>query len=84
MYSPEDWQKLVNAFKQVGNSDAGQIVLNYLSYQCFENRNTFVDNNEAMSNRNLGKREVILLIRQWMACDSRNIPKHLTKEKFDA
>jgi len=82
MYSSEDWQKLVNAFKQWGESDSGEIVLNYLSYQCYENRNTFVES-EAMSNRNIGKREVILLIREWMACDSRNIPKHL-KEKFNA
>ena len=82
MYSSEDWQKLVTAFKQWGKSDAGEIVLNYLSYQCFENRNTFTDN-EAQSNRNLGKREIILLIRQWMACDSRNIPKNL-KEKINA
>ena len=83
MYSSEDWQKLVTAFKQVADTDAGEIVLNYLSYQCFENRNTFIDNNEAMSNRNLGKREIVLLIRRWIACDSRKIPKTL-KEKFDA
>jgi len=83
MYSPEDWQKLVISFKQCFASEEGQAVLNCLSYQCFENRNTFVDNNEAKSNRNLGKREIILFIREWMACNPQEIPKNL-KEKTDA
>jgi len=83
MYSPEDWQKLVIGIKQCFVSEEGQNVLNYLSYQCYENRNTFVDNNEAKSNRNLGRREIILLIREWMACNPQEIPERL-KDKIDA
>jgi len=83
MDKAQDWQKLVIAMKQFFGHEAGKTVLDYLSYQCFENRNTFVDNNEAKSNRNLGRREIILIIRDWMSKNPQDIPENL-KEKTDA
>lgn len=73
----EDWQRLVVSFRQCFPGEAGQKVLNYLSYQCYENRNTFDDENKSKGDRNLGKREIILLIREWMAKDPNEIPKQL-------
>jgi hypothetical protein len=72
----EDWQNLVIAFKQIP-----EIVLKYLSYQCYENRNTFVDGNEAQGQRNLGRREIILLIREWLSKDPTEIPKYFKESK---
>lgn len=68
----KDWQELVIAFK-----DIPQKVMDYLSYQCYENRNTFVDGNEAQSHRNNGKRELILLIRAWRSKDPLEVPEEL-------
>ena len=68
----KDWQELVQAFK-----DIPKRVMEYLSYQCYENRNTFIDGNEAQSQRNLGKREIILLIREWQSKDPLDLPKDL-------
>jgi len=75
----EEWQNLVVAFKQIP-----EIVLKYLSYQCFEDRNTFVDGNEAQGQRNLGKREIILLIREWLSKDPTEIPSNLRRVKSES
>ena len=75
----EDWQQIVIAFKQCFACDAGQKVLDVLSYQCFERTNTFVDGNEDQGQRNLGKREIILMIRDWLNKDPNNIPDNLRK-----
>jgi len=75
----EDWQKLVIAFKQAFSGESGQRVMDYLSYQCYENRNTFVDGNEDQGQRNLGRREIILLIREWLSKEPQNIPENLRR-----
>ena len=79
----EDWQRLVIAFKQCFSSEHGQTVMNYLSYQCYEKRNTFDDKNETRSHRNLGRREIILLIREWMSQDPTKIPANLKEIKIE-
>lgn len=73
----EDWQNLVIAFKQAFSGESGRRVMEYLSYQCYESRNTFVDGNEVMGQRNLGRREIILFIRDWLSKDPQNIPENL-------
>jgi hypothetical protein len=75
----DDWQQLVIAFKQIP-----ELVLKWLSYQCFENRNTFNDENGAQGQRNLGKRELILLIREWMAKDPEQPPENLRRVKNES
>jgi len=84
-YTIDDWQQLVIAFKQLP-----ELFLDWLSKECYEHKNTFImyDTNvmtrkttirnatDFENQRNLGKRELILLIREWMAKDPLQPPEN--------
>jgi hypothetical protein len=64
-----DEMKLISAAQSVAGSDSGQLLLKHLSWYCFENRSTYVEENHDKQNVNNGKRAVILHLRALISTD---------------
>ena len=62
-------KQLIRDFQGAFDTPEGKRVLEYLSEECFENKNTFVLNNQYGTAFNEGKRYVILYIRAILAKD---------------
>ncbi len=62
-------KQLIRDFQGTFGTSEGKSVLENLSGECFENRNTFLSNNQHGTAFNEGKRYVILYIRGILAKD---------------